>query len=341
MKEALYYNTLGNGIVKCTLCPHYCLIGDNEHGLCNVRVNKDGELYSEFFGKVTFVGLDPIEKKPLYHFYPGTVILSVGSLGCNMRCQFCQNYRISQATPENSDHTNVLSVKSIIQLAREQVNNIGIAFTYNEPGTFYEYMISVAELAKPIGLKTVMVTNGFINREPLEALIPFMDAFNVDLKAFSDSFYKSVTNARLVPVKKTIGRIALAHKHLEITNLVIPGMNDNYTEFEDMVRWIASETGDRTVLHISRYFPKFQMKIASTPINILLDLYNIAKIHLKYVYLGNVSDTLRDTTYCDQCNNKLIIREPGKTLITGLDKSGNCTACGIHVIDHMNFEKTK
>jgi len=235
----------------------------------------------------------------------------------------------------------LLSVKSIVKLASERVDNIGIAFTYNEPGTFYEYMINVAELAQPTGLKTVMVTNGYINREPLEALIPFIDAFNVDLKAFSDTFYKSVTKTRLAPVKKTISRIALSQKHLEITNLVIPGMNDNYAEFEEMVRWIASETGDRTVLHISRYFPNYQMKIASTPINILLDLYNIAKKHLKYVYLGNVPDTLRETTFCDQCDNKLIIREPGKTLITGLDKQGNCSACGNHVIDHVYYERQK
>jgi len=339
MKKALYYKTLENGVVKCKLCPHYCLIGDNEHGECNVRVNKDGDLYSEFFEKVTAVALDPIEKKPLYHFYPGSSILSVGSLGCTMRCLFCQNFRISHPTPQSYDGTNLFTVKAIVKLAIEQENNIGIAFTYNEPGTFYEYMISVAMKAKPAGLKTVMVTNGYINREPLEAIIPYIDAFNVDLKAFSESFYKSITHSHLAPVKKTISRIALSHKHMEITNLVIPGMNDNYKEFEEMVRWIASETGDRTVLHISRYFPNFQMKIASTPINILLNLYEIAKKHLKFVYLGNVSDIGRDTTYCDQCHNKLIVREPGKVLIEGLDKMGNCTKCGNHAIDHVYFEQ--
>ena len=341
MKKALYYKTLEDGVVKCKLCPHYCLIGDNEHGLCNVRVNKEGNLYSEFFEKVTAVGLDPIEKKPLYHFYPGSTILSVGSLGCTMRCLFCQNYRLSHPTPQSYDDTNLFTAKAIVKLACEQENNIGIAFTYNEPGTFYEYMISVAMLAKPAGLKTVMVTNGYINREPLDAIIPYIDAFNVDLKAFSESFYKSITNSRLAPVKKTISRIALSQKHMEITNLVIPGMNDNYAEFEEMVRWIASETGDKTVLHISRYFPNFQMQIASTPINILLDLYGIAKEHLKYVYLGNVFDIERDTTYCDQCHNTLIVREPGRTVISGLDKLGNCLKCGNHVIDHVYFEPAK
>jgi len=181
MKRALYYKTLENGIVKCKLCPHYCVIGDNEHGLCNVRINKKGNLYSELFEKVTAMGLDPIEKKPLYHFYPGSKILSIGSLGCTMKCMFCQNYRISQATPESYNQPNSYSVDSIVKLASKQAGNIGIAFTYNEPGTFYEYMIEVAKLAIPAGLKTVMVTNGYINREPLEALIPYIDAFNVDL----------------------------------------------------------------------------------------------------------------------------------------------------------------
>jgi pyruvate formate lyase activating enzyme len=341
MKKALYYKTLENGVVKCKLCPHYCLIGDNEHGLCNVRINREGNLYSEFFEKVTAIGLDPIEKKPLYHFYPGSTILSVGSLGCTMRCLFCQNYRLSHPTPQSYDDTNLFTVKAIVKMAIEQKNNIGIAFTYNEPGTFYEYMINVAMKAKPEGLKTVMVTNGYINREPLEAIIPYIDVFNVDLKAFSESFYKSITSSRLAPVKKTISRIASSQKHLEITNLVIPGMNDNYAEFEEMVRWIASETGDRTVLHISRYFPNFQMQISSTPINILLDLYEIAKKHLRYVYLGNVFDIAKDTTYCDQCFSTLIIREPGKIMITGLDKLGNCTNCGNHVLDHVYYKPQK
>ena len=337
MKKALYYKTFENSVVRCTLCPHNCLINDNEHGICNVRINKNGDLYNEFFEKIVALGLDPIEKKPLYHYYPGSKILSVGSLGCTMKCLFCQNYRISQVdsgvpVPENS-----FSVKSIVELAIQQDENIGIAFTYNEPGTFYEYMISVAEQAKIADLKTVMVTNGYINRPPLEALIPYMDAFNVDLKAFSEDFYQSITHARLEPVKQTIRRIAASQKHLEITNLVIPGMNDNYAEFEEMTRWIAGETGERTVLHISRYFPAYQMKIASTPVNLLLDLYEIAKKHLKYVYLGNVFDVAKDTTYCDKCNNALIVRSPEKVSVTGLDNTGNCTKCGNHVLDHVYY----
>jgi pyruvate formate lyase activating enzyme len=335
MKKALYFEKLENGVVKCKLCPHYCMIGEDDHGICNVRINHNGVLYNELFEKVASFGFDPIEKKPLYHFYPGSKILSIGVLGCNLKCMFCHNYRISQISPDEFEHTKLYTAQNIVKIAREAKGNIGIAFTYNEPGTFYEYMLEVSGYAKEYGLKTVMVTNGYINRQPLDELIPFIDAFNVDLKAFSEGFYKEITQSRLAPVKKTIKTIALSGNHLEITNLVIPGLNDNFVEFEEMVKWIAHETGERTVLHISRYFPSYRLKIDATPVNTLLDLYEIAKKHLKFVYIGNVIDTARETTYCDSCNEKLIVRESLKTTIAGLDKEGNCTSCGNHVIDHI------
>jgi len=335
MKKALFYEKLERGLVRCELCPHYCLIADNDHGICNVRINHNGNLYSELFEKVSSIGLDPIEKKPLYHYYPGSKILSFGTLGCNLKCPFCQNYRISQFTPEEYKHTTLYTIEDLVKIAREAKDNIGIAFTYNEPVTFYEYMLQVAAYAKEFDLKTVMVTNGFINRQPLEDLIPVIDAFNVDLKAFSEGFYKNITQSRLVPVKKTIKSISESGKHLEITNLVIPGLNDQTNEFEDMVKWIARETGDRTVLHISRYYPAFQMKRELTPFNTLVGLYEIAKRHLKYVYLGNVIDKTHETTYCDQCNEELIVREALKTTLVGLDSYGNCLHCRNHVIDYI------
>jgi len=238
-------------------------------------------------------------------------------------------------SPDEFEHTKLYTAKSIVKIAYESKGNIGIAFTYNEPGTFYEYMLEVSGFAKEYGLKTVMVTNGYINRQPLEELLPSIDAFNVDLKAFSEGFYREITQSRLAPVKKSIKAIALSGKNLEITNLVIPGLNDNFEEFEEMVKWIASETGDRTVLHISRYFPSYHLKIDATPVNTLLDLYDISKKHLKFVYLGNIIDKVRGTTYCDKCNEKLIVRDALKTLIVGLNKQGNCIHCGNHVINHM------
>ena len=322
-------------IVKCKLCPHYCIVGEEEHGICNVRINHKGVLYSELFGKVASFGFDPIEKKPLYHFYPGSKILSIGALGCNLRCSFCQNYRISQISPDEFENTQLYTAESIVKIAQETKGNIGIAFTYNEPGTFYEYMLEVSEIAKKVDLKTVMVTNGYINRQPLEQLIPYINAFNVDIKAFSEGFYREITQSRLAPVKKTIKTIASSKSHLELTNLVIPGLNDNYAEFEEMTKWIAAETGERTVFHISRYFPSYHLQIEATPVNTLLDLYDIAKKHLKFVYLGNLTDKVHSTTYCDKCNSALLTRDSSKTVITGLNNQGNCTNCGNHVIDYM------
>jgi pyruvate formate lyase activating enzyme len=335
MKNALYYEKLKNGVVKCKLCPHYCIIGEEDHGICNVRINHKGILYNELFEKVASFGFDPIEKKPLYHFYPGSKILSIGALGCNLRCSFCQNYRISQISPDEFENTQLYTAESIVKIARESKGNIGIAFTYNEPVTFYEYMLQVSGYARKYNLKTVMVTNGYINRQPLEELIPFIDAFNVDIKAFSEGFYREITQSRLAPVKKAIKAIASSKSHLELTNLVIPGLNHNSAEFEEMTKWIAAEIGDRTVLHISRYFPSYHLRIEATPINTLLDLYDIAKKHLKFVYLGNIIDNARETTYCDKCNEKLIVREAYKTSIIGLDKQGNRAHCGNHVIDYM------
>ena len=222
-------------------------------------------------------------------------------------------------------------------MALGKPGNIGIAFTYNEPTTFYEFMLETAKIAVIQGLKTVMVTNVYINPKPLEMLLPYMDAFNVDMKAFSDSFYQSVTQSKLGPVKMAIKQIADSQKHLEITNLVIPGLNDNVDDFKEMVRWIACETGDRTVLHLSRYFPNYQLETSPTPIQVLHELYEIAKKHLKYVYLGNVIDTERNTTYCDKCENQLIVRELSNTTIIGLDKKGNCTKCGNPILENSDL----
>jgi pyruvate formate lyase activating enzyme len=337
MERAQFYKTLDDGTAKCQLCPHGCLIGNNEHGFCNTRVNHEGNLYTETFGKLTAISLDPIEKKPLYHFYPGTKILSIGSFGCTLKCSFCQNYRISQVLPGNFTQYANYNPETVVKLALGKPGNIGIAFTYNEPTTFYEFMLETAKIAVIQGLKTVMVTNVYINPKPLEMLLPYMDAFNVDMKAFSDSFYQSVTQSKLGPVKMAIKQIADSQKHLEITNLVIPGLNDNVDDFKEMVRWIACETGDRTVLHLSRYFPNYQLETSPTPIQVLHELYEIAKKHLKYVYLGNVIDTERNTTYCDKCENQLIVRELSNTTIIGLDKKGNCTKCGNPILENSDL----
>ena len=339
MNEAIYYKSLEGGKVKCQLCPHSCVLENQEQGICKVRTNRDGVLIGDNYGKVTAIHVDPIEKKPLYHFYPGSKILSIGSYGCTMKCLFCQNCDISQASTGKIAPNQSYSAQSIINLAAEKLDIIGIAFTYNEPTTWYEFMLAIAEKANVENFKTVMVTNGYIHRKPLEKLIPCIDAFNVDLKSFTERFYQLVTQSALEPVKKAIKMITAAKKHLEITNLVVPKMNDDEAEFEEMVKWIAGETGERTVLHISRYFPNYQMNMPSTPIETLNRLYEIAQKHLKHVYLGNVSDKDRNSTYCDKCGKLLIDRSTYGVEIKGLDLNGNCIKCGNHVIDHCLMSK--
>lgn len=335
MKNALYYDKIGDGIVRCKLCPHLCIINEGKRGTCRVRKNKEGDLYTEIFEKVSSYGVDPIEKKPLYHFFPGTDILSIGAIGCNLRCSFCQNYRISQISPDDFGNLILFTAKEIVDKALSINSNLGIAFTYNEPGTFFEYMVDISKIAVEKGLKTVMVTNGYINREPLDELLPLINAFNIDLKAFSEGFYKRITKSKLLPVKRSIKRVAESGNHLEITNLVIPGLNDDYEEFEEMVKWIANETGKETPFHISRYFPYFQKHIEATPINTLIELHEIANKYLNYVYLGNVNDYDRGSTICPSCKITVITRHSYNTELAALDKEGNCTNCGHHIIDHI------
>ena len=250
--EAKYYQSLKDGVVQCTLCPHNCIIREGKSGICRVRINKEGKLITEVYGYVSAIHSDPIEKKPLYHYYPGSTILSIGSYGCNLRCVFCQNCNISQTEAAPELARNYYTPEQIIQQALIQPDNIGIAFTYNEPIVWFEYMYDIARLAKQAGLKTVMVTNGYINKEPLNSLLEVIDAFSVDLKAFTEDFYTKVTSSKLEPVKETLKQIRRANKHLEIVNLVIPELNDDESSFTAMTKWIAAELGKDTVL-ISSY----------------------------------------------------------------------------------------
>ncbi len=334
--EALFYIKLEDKKVKCRLCPHECEISNGKFGICKVRINKNGELFTENYGLVSSVGFDPIEKKPLYHFYPGSEILSVGSIGCNLQCDFCQNWQISQISETDFKRESKRYRNSeIIELALSKENNIGIAYTYNEPTVFFEFMLEMAISAKEKGLKNVMVTNGFINKDPLNKLNQFIDAYNVDLKAFIDDFYIKYTKSQLEPVKETLINISNAGKHLEITNLVIPGLNDSPEKFEEMVKWIKENTGEKTVLHISRYFPSYKFKEEPTSVEKIFKLYEIAKKHLKYVYLGNLMLSEGSNTYCPECNELIIERSGYNTRLVALNKQGDCSSCGNHILEHI------
>ena len=282
MKEALWYKKLDNKKVNCQLCPHNCKIAAGKSGICKVRHNKDGVLYSLNYKKASSIAMDPIEKKPLYHFHPGKYILSIGTFGCNFKCGFCQNYEISQ-----SDFSRqVLDIKELIKICKNNPNCIGIAYTYNEPTIWYEFVLECSKKFKEAGLINVLVSNGYINPQPLKELLPYIDAMNIDVKSMKDEFYKKICAGSLKPVIHTVEE-AISKCHVEIANLIIPTKNDSPFEMEELAKWIASLDPD-TPLHINRYYPAYNMDLPATDPMVLLNLKEIALKYLKNVHIGNV-----------------------------------------------------
>jgi len=283
MKEARYYEKIEKRGVRCRLCPNECLIAEGRRGSCGVRINRGGILYSEVYGKTTSIALDPIEKKPLYHYHPGEYILSLGTKGCNFHCGFCQNWHISQALDAPTED---ITSEGVIAKAGE-LKSFGIAYTYNEPFIWYEFVLDTAKLARKSGLENVLVTNGYVNMEPLEEMLPWIDAMNIDLKSFDEEFYMKICKGRLRPVLDVIRRSA-RNCHIELTNLIIPTLNDSEGSMRNMVDWIADNLGPEVPLHLSRYFPCYKMTLPPTPVETLRKAEEIARAKLKYVYLGNV-----------------------------------------------------
>lgn len=302
MIEAQYYERLDEQKVRCRLCPHDCLIRPGHVGICFIRGNEKGRLRAHSYGRVSGIHLDPIEKKPLHFFHPGAIILSVGSIGCNLGCRFCQNWQIAQprdlikrgiiAAEGPADAverlTEPLAVDQLVRLAEEhrERGNIGVAFTYNEPLIWFEYVLEAARALKDRGLKTVLVTNGYVNEAPLKELLPFIDAMNIDIKGFSDDFYRQA-GGRLEPVLRT-AELAKGACHVEITNLLIPGLNTDQAQIKGLVDWIADTLGPETPLHLSRYFPARRFEAGSTSLADLENARRLAATRLKSVILGNV-----------------------------------------------------
>ncbi|MBR0597095.1 AmmeMemoRadiSam system radical SAM enzyme [Sinanaerobacter chloroacetimidivorans] len=287
-KEAMFYHKEENESVRCFLCPHQCSIPHERVGVCGVRQNIGGTLYALNYECVSSVSLDPIEKKPLKNFYPGSLILSVGSIGCNLKCPFCQNHSIARVKAGETETARITG-KELVEKALEWKprGNIGIAYTYNEPSVWYEFVYETAKLAKEKGLLNVLVTNGFISPEPMERLLPCIDAMNIDLKAYQEAFYKNVVKGGLQDVKRVI-EMSAKHCHVEITTLIIPDLNDSREEISEMAKWIASISPD-IPLHLSRYFPRYEMQDKPpTAERVLIGLAEEAEKYLKYVYLGNV-----------------------------------------------------
>ena len=323
-KEALYYEGLNNGKVRCKMCPHNCVIAEGRFGLCGTKTVKNGKLYTTIYGEVSAIAMDPIEKKPLYHFFPGSTILSIGTIGCSFKCPFCQNYHISQDT---SYPTDFYSPENIVELAINK-NSVGIAYTYSEPLIWYEYVYDTCIEAKENGLKNVFVTNGYINPEPLLELLKYADAFNVDLKSFNKDFYKKIIKGKLEPVLETIKEISRHPEiDLEVTTLVIPGYNDTDEEMEKITDFLASLSKD-IPYHLSAYYPAYKFTAPPTPVDTLERLKKIADNKLNYVYLGNVAGPTN--TYCPNCGALLIERYGYYTKIVNYE-NGRCKECGVKI----------
>ena len=308
MHEAKYYEQLSDGRVHCELCPHQCIIPNEAYGKCQVRFNNKGTLVAEAYGFITSASFDPIEKKPLYHFMPGGSVFSIGSKGCNFKCDFCQNAHISLGNP-TGDITNT---EKLLEVMASREDNIGIAFTYNEPMVGFEFMLDMAKEAKAKGYKTVCISNGYIMPDPLSDLLDYIDAFNIDLKAFNDRFYHQICRAERAPVMESIKRIAKL-AHLEVTLLLIEGENDSPEELEAMFAWLK-DISPNIPLHITRYFPHHELKKPATDLSALMKAEAIAKKYMNYVYIGNVGEVDR-STYCHNCGAKLVERSLSGTQV--------------------------
>lgn len=323
---AKYYKKLNDGIIECTLCPRRCQVSDLERGYCGVRENISGEYYTLVHSKVCSANVDPIEKKPFFHFMPGSKAFSIATAGCNMNCKFCQNWSISQFRPEDVNHFELLPDKCI-DIAK---NNkcVSVAYTYSEPVIFYEYMLDCAKEAKQNNMRSVVITAGFIEKEPLNELIKSVDAIKVDLKAFTESYYNDICNGNLKPILETLIKIKSSGVWLEIVYLMLPGLNDSTQEISELCNWLYSNLGSDVPIHFSKFHPAYLMiNLPSTPLESLEKAYDIAKNKgLHYVYIGNVYGHKTENTYCHNCS-KLLIDRSGFQINVNKIINGECLYC--------------
>lgn len=323
--KALYWHW-EDGNVKCELCPHNCLVPSGKRGFCRVREHVPGEgLVAVTYGLFSSVASDPVEKKPLYHFLPGDNVLSLGSVGCNMSCPFCQNWHISTWVPQvEMWRIDVNDLLSLVKRYRSKA----VAFTYNEPLISYEYLLNSAPVLEKEGIKVVLVTNGLINSSPLSELVPHISAANVDLKTFDESTYKKL-GGDLRTVQNTLKTLIGSGVHIEITHLLVTGINDNLAEFEEMCTWISKTLGELIPLHISRYFPVYKWTKPPTNMTLLKKAKEVASKYLKFVYLGNVPGD--SDTECPGCGRLAIKRRGYHVSLLDVTPDGKCPACGFNL----------
>jgi len=327
MHEALQYAKAEEGKVRCSLCSHRCHIAPRKTGICGVRRNENGVLYATTYGKISAEAVDPIEKKPLFHFLPGTKSYSLGSIGCNFHCEHCQNWRISQADMEPGALRDLSPEDGVGRAIR--TGCASISWTYNEPTIWHEYTLDMGRLARKEGLGTVYVTNGYITEEALRELAPMLSAYRVDIKAFTEDFYRKVCGAKLAPVLASAELAKELGMHVEVVTLVIPGLNDSVEETDGLIRWIVDHLGPDTPVHFTGFHPDFRMLDRNaTPLSTLARIYARAKeLGLRYPYLGNVYNHPYENTYCPACGALLIERQGFASRICDLD-NGRCRKCG-------------
>ena len=336
---AQYWQKVKENIVQCLLCPRKCVLDVGQRGVCTVRINKDGKLYTLGYGNPVAVHIDPIEKKPFFHVAPGEPVFSLAVAGCNMRCIFCQNWQISQSRPDETQNYN-LSPEEVVEKTIKS-NCKFIAYTYTEPTVFYEYMLDIVKLAREKGIKNTMHSCGYINAEPLRELLKYMDAVNIDLKGFTEEFYAKIgLLAQLKPVLETLKIIKEDGIWLEITNLLIPGFNDDPKKIKEMCIWIKENLGDEVPLHFSRFIPNYKLQnLPPTPIEKLEEAYKIAKeVGLKYVYIGNVPGHAGENTYCPNCG-KIIVKRIGYEILENNINDGKCKFCGYKIAGRWTPDK--
>ncbi len=326
--ETPYCRPAGEGTrAQCLLCPHHCRLKEGGRGICRVRVVREGKVWATNYGRVGALNLDPTEKKPLFHFYPGSHLLSVGLPGCNLTCSFCQNWELSQAEPDTAWISPEELADRAAQLRVSEPKTVGIAYTYAEPLMAFEYVRDAAAAARARDLRSVLVTNGYVSPEPRREILAVTDALNVDVKGFTASFYRRACGATLGPVLETVEEACATGVHVEVTNLLIPGLNDSSDEVESLCRWLGGISKD-IPLHFTRYFPNYHLDLAATPLETLRRAGEIARGYLRFVYLGNAGEG--EGTYCPACGAVLIVRRGYAVGVTGLNEGPQgwrCRAC--------------
>ena len=326
-KLSPYFTSLDGGEIQCELCPHRCRVPKGKRGICRVRENRDGKYYSLVYGNPCAVHFDPIEKKPFFHVLPGTGSFSLATAGCNFQCKFCQNWEISQASPEDVYSLEVPS-EMVVRKAKEMGAH-SVAYTYVEPTIFTEYMLDTGHLVKKAGLLNVTHSNGFINPAPLRNLCKVLDAANIDLKGFTETFYHELCSGELTPVLETLKTLKEEKVHLEITNLMIPTQNDEMSAVREMCLWVKKELGADTPIHFSRFYPLYKLKnLPPTPVSTLEKARAMAlSTGLEYVYIGNIPGHEGENTFCPKCK-KMIIQRTGYMVGEVQLKGGKCGYCG-------------